>query len=109
MRTASAGGRSPCAMKRRTFAYDARSTSMEKVETGFARVSRNGFSTMCAYSSVLNRTESAGVPSAARLAPTAHRPDEALEPTACPPHAAKAAVSARKAARRRAAAGGEDA
>src|SRR5918992_5900476 len=111
MRTASAGGSCPCAMKRRTFAYDARSTSMEKVETGFARASRNGFSTMCAYSSVLNRAESVRAPSptpwAAGLPLLAHTTasTETSEATPWLLHAAKAAVSARKAATRRAAEG----
>ncbi len=44
MRTASFGGSDPFATNRRTFEYDARSTSIEKVESGFARAARNGLS-----------------------------------------------------------------
>ena len=71
IRTASAGGRSPAWMKRRTLAYDARSTSMEKVESGDSRTRRKPFSSIRAYDSVLwpgyaPTTEVAARPRAAR-------------------------------------------
>ena len=52
MRTATAGGICPCSRKRRTLAYEARSTSMAKVERGEASASRKPFSATCPYSSV---------------------------------------------------------
>src|SRR5829696_897874 len=62
MRTASRGGRVPPFRKRRTLLYEAASTSMAKVESGFAVTSRNGFSSISRYSSVLNPAVSRGTP-----------------------------------------------
>src|SRR5688500_5084119 len=56
MRTASRGGCTPERSMRRTLAYDARSTSMEKVDSGLSDGRRNGFSSKRPYSSVLCST-----------------------------------------------------
>jgi hypothetical protein len=53
MRTASFGGSVPWLMKRRTFEYEARSTSTENVERGATIGERNGFSSIRSYASVL--------------------------------------------------------
>src|SRR3954468_21782240 len=52
MRTASRTGICPESRKRRTLLYDARSTSMEKVESGLSVTRRNPFSAIRPYSSV---------------------------------------------------------
>jgi hypothetical protein len=46
MRTASAGGSVPWFKKRRTFEYDAVSTSVEKVESGSSATRRKRVSSM---------------------------------------------------------------
>src|SRR5688572_25842288 len=52
MRTASFGGSRPSFRKRRMLLYDARSTSIENVDSGFACTDRNAFSSIAAYDSV---------------------------------------------------------
>ena len=68
IRTASTGGRSPAWMKRRTLAYDARSTSMEKVESGDSPTRRKPFSSIRAYDSVLKSVLKYGCTTDADLA-----------------------------------------
>src|SRR5690606_2660360 len=51
MRTASLGGNCPLRRYRRTFAYEAVSTSIENVESGARLASRKGFSLISAYRS----------------------------------------------------------
>jgi hypothetical protein len=46
MRTAEGGGRRPSFNMRRTFEYDAVSTSIEKVESDSSLTRRNGFSSI---------------------------------------------------------------
>src|SRR5437870_4204616 len=58
MRTASRGGRCPSRRKRRTLLYDARSTSMENVDSGLSLAFRKGFSSKRPYSSVLKVVDS---------------------------------------------------
>jgi hypothetical protein len=56
IRTASFGGSSPRLRKRRTFAYDAVSTSIENVESGLRAASVHWLSSILSYASVLNRS-----------------------------------------------------
>jgi len=82
MRTASRGGRCPSRRKRRTLLYEARSTSMEKVESGLSLTRRNGFSSKRPYSSVLNSRSTIGI-SATRIGATPIMPP--TTPPATPP------------------------
>ena len=60
MRTASTGGMRPSLRNLRTFAYEAVSTSIEKVENGFLSAETNRLSRTCPYDSVFDSRGGAG-------------------------------------------------